>query len=112
MSELMTVTPKAAERIKALMAKREEPVAGLKLGTRVAGCSGFMYELDFVADAKADDAVVEVDGVRLFIESGSVPYLQGVEMDWQEDTFATGFVFNNPNATSLCGCGESFKVDG
>jgi len=112
MTELLTITPKAAERIKALMAKRDDAPAGLKLGTRVAGCSGFMYELDFVDEAAADDAVIEVEGVRLFLAADSVPYLKGVEMDWQEDTFATGFVFNNPNATSMCGCGESFKVDG
>ena len=111
MTELMTITPKAAERIKALMAKRAEPAAGLKLGTRVAGCSGFMYELDFVDQAEADDAIVDVDGVRVFIDAESVKYLQGVEMDYTEDQFATGFVFNNPNAKSLCGCGESFKVE-
>lgn len=112
MTELLTITPKAAERIKSLMGKRQEPTAGLKLGTRVAGCSGFMYELDFVADANPEDVVVDVDGVRLFLQADSVQYLKGVEMDFEEDKFATGFVFNNPNATSLCGCGESFKVDG
>ena len=111
MTDLLNVTPKAAERIKSLMATRSEPTAGLKLGTRVAGCSGFMYELDFVAAADPGDHVVDVDGIRLFLEADSLQYLKGVEMDFEEDKFATGFVFNNPNAKSMCGCGESFKVD-
>ncbi|MBB4211131.1 iron-sulfur cluster assembly protein [Rhodothalassium salexigens DSM 2132] len=106
----LSVTDRAAERIKSLVASRETPPAGLRLAAKVAGCSGFMYDLQFVDEADPGDAAIDVAGTKVFLDPASAQYLNGVEMDWQEDRFTTGFTFSNPNAKSLCGCGESFHV--
>ncbi|GAK32504.1 MULTISPECIES: iron-sulfur cluster assembly accessory protein [Iodidimonas] len=104
------ITEKAAAHVKALMARRETPAAGIRLYTKAAGCSGLMYQVDYVDEPNADDAVIDVAGVRLFIDQQSLPYLKGARMDWKDDRFETGFVFENPNAKAMCGCGESFMV--
>ncbi|GER05849.1 hypothetical protein GCM10007972_06150 [Iodidimonas muriae] len=104
------ITEKAAAHIKALMAKRDTPALGIRLYTKAAGCSGLMYKVDYVETARDDDAVVDVADVKLFIDKESLPYLKGARMDWKDDKFETGFVFDNPNAKALCGCGESFMV--
>ena len=107
---VLTITEAAADRMKQLLAGRDAPAAGLRLGTSTQGCSGLMYKLDFVDEPEPTDAVVEHDGVTLYIDSQSLMYLTGPEMDWQEDTFSTGFTFTNPNEKGRCGCGESFTV--
>lgn len=106
----ITVTDKAVEQVKALMGKRPTPAAGIRLYTKTAGCSGLMYKVDYVDEPRDDDAVLDVDGVKLFIDRESLPYLKGAVMDFKTDKFETGFVFENPNAKALCGCGESFMV--
>lgn len=106
----ITVTPAAADRIAALLAKAPEPAAGLRLTTPQRGCSGLAYQVDYVTEPKPTDERVETPGGVLFVDSGSLLYLIGSEMDWKEDDFTAGFVFNNPNAKGMCGCGESFTV--
>ncbi|MFQ5348121.1 MAG: HesB/IscA family protein [Rhodothalassiaceae bacterium] len=105
------ITEKAAERIRRLVERHDGPVAGLRLYTKAAGCSGLMYRIDFAESPRPEDAVLEVAGTKLFIDRASLPYLKGARMDFKEDRFETGFVFENPNAKALCGCGESFMVD-
>src|SRR3546814_12843430 len=80
---------------------------GVRLSTPKRGCSGLAYSVDYVADASPMDERIETPGGILFVDSGSLLYLIGSTMDWREDDFTTGFVFDNPNATGLCGCGES-----
>ncbi len=109
--QIFTITERAAERVRALLARRDPPAAGIRLTTRVAGCSGFMYDIQYVDTPGPDDVAVTDKGVTLFIDRASLPYLKGTVMDWREDRFETGFVFDNPNATALCGCGESFMVE-
>lgn len=109
MTTELRITDKAAARLKALMERRPD-AAGIRLFTKAAGCSGLMYKVDYVEEAAPGDEIVEVAGVRLFVDRESLPYLAGARMDWKEDRFETGFVFDNPNAKSLCGCGESFMV--
>ena len=104
------VTPSAADRIAALIAKAPGPVAGVRLTTPRRGCSGLAYSLDYVEAPKAGDEAVETPGGTLFVDGASLLYLIGSEMDWREDDFAAGFVFVNPNAKGSCGCGESFTV--
>ena len=106
----ITITDAAAERIQSLLAERGKPSAGIRLGTATAGCSGLTYKIDYVDEPDPADEMVEDKGVRLYIDSQSLMYIIGSEMDFVEDTFTTGFVFNNPNETSRCGCGESFSV--
>lgn len=104
------LTPAAEARIAALMAKAPEGAIGVKLSTPRRGCSGLAYSVDYVSEAIAFDERIETPGGTFFIDGGSVLYLVGSTMDWVEDDFTAGFVFNNPNAKGSCGCGESFTV--
>lgn len=106
----LTLTPAAEQRIADLMAKAPEGTVGVKLSTPRRGCSGLAYSVDYVAEAKPFDERIETPGGSFFVDGASVLYLVGSTMDWVEDDFAAGFVFNNPNAKGACGCGESFTV--
>ncbi|MGE0745833.1 MAG: HesB/IscA family protein [Rhodospirillales bacterium] len=108
--QAMTLTDKAADRIKSLMAQRAEPALGLKLGVRTAGCSGLAYTMEFVGEKGKFDEVVEDKGVTVLIDAKAVMFLIGSEMDYVEDKIQSGFVFRNPNEKGRCGCGESFHV--
>ena len=107
---MITVTDAAAERVKALIAKSEEPVMGLRLGVSTRGCSGLSYTVEYAKEQKQFEEVVEDKGIRLFIDPTAIMFLIGSEMDWKEDKFQTGFTFSNPNEKGRCGCGESFHV--
>ncbi len=104
------LTKAAEERIAALMAQAPEGAIGVKLSTPRRGCSGLAYSVDYVTGANPIDERIETPGGTFFIDAASVLYLVGSTMDWQEDDFTAGFVFDNPNATGSCGCGESFTV--
>jgi iron-sulfur cluster assembly protein len=104
------LTPAAERRIADLMARAPEDAIGVKLSTPRRGCSGLAYSVDYVTTADSFDERIETPGGTFFIDGGSVLYLVGSTMDWSEDDFAAGFVFNNPNAKGACGCGESFTV--
>ena len=104
------LTPASEARIAELMSKAPEGAIGVKLSTPRRGCSGLAYSVDYVSEAIAFDEKIETPGGVLYIDGGSGLYLVGSIMDWVEDEFAAGFVFNNPNATGSCGCGESFTV--
>lgn len=104
------LTQAAEARIADLMAKAPADAIGVKLSTPRRGCSGLAYSVDYISEAVAFDECIETPGGTFYIDGGSVLYLVGSTMDWVEDDFAAGFVFNNPNATGSCGCGESFTV--
>ncbi len=104
------LTPSAEARVAELMAKAPEGAIGVKLSTPRRGCSGLAYSVDYVTEANSFDERIETPGGTFFIDGGSVLYLVGSTMDWVEDDFTAGFVFNNPNAKGSCGCGESFTV--
>jgi iron-sulfur cluster assembly protein len=106
----VTLTQAAEERIARLMAQAPQGAIGVKLSTPRRGCSGLAYSVDYVTEASAFDERIETPGGLFFIDGASVLYLIGSTMDWQEDDFTAGFVFQNPNATGSCGCGESFTV--
>jgi iron-sulfur cluster assembly protein len=106
----VVLTPASEARIAELMAKAPADAIGVKLSTPRRGCSGLAYSVDYVSEAVPFDEKIETPGGVLYIDGGSVLYLVGSIMDWVEDEFAAGFVFNNPNATGACGCGESFTV--
>lgn len=106
----VTLTASAEKRIADLMAQAPEGAIGVKLSTPRRGCSGLAYSVDYVTEeAKFDEKIETPDGT-FYIDSASVLYLVGSIMDWREDDFAAGFVFDNPNAKGSCGCGESFTV--
>ncbi|HSI18766.1 MAG TPA: iron-sulfur cluster assembly accessory protein [Sphingomonas sp.] len=106
----LILTPTAEARIAELMARAPEGAIGVKLSTPKRGCSGLAYSVDYVTEAKAFDERIDTPGGTLFVDGGSILYLIGSTMNWVEDDFAAGFVFNNPNAKGACGCGESFTV--
>ena len=107
---LITLTDAAAERVKNLIGKSDKPVLGLRVGVNSRGCSGLSYVVEYAEEQKRFEDVVEDKGVKIFIDPTAVMFLLGSEMDYVEDKFHTGFVFNNPNEKGRCGCGESFHV--
>ena len=107
---IITLTDTAAERVCQLIAKSEKPVLGLRVVVKTRGCSGLTYFVEYAEDQKKFEDMVEDKGVRIFIDPTTTMFLLGSEMDYVEDTFHTGFVFNNPNEKGRCGCGESFHV--
>ena len=106
----VVLTPGAEARVAKLMAEAPEGAIGVKLSTPRRGCSGLAYSVDYVVAAEKFDERIETPGGLFFIDGASVLYLVGSTMDWVEDDFAAGFVFENPNAKGACGCGESFTV--
>lgn len=104
------LTSAAEARIAALMANAPADAIGVRLSTPRRGCSGLAYSVDYVTESKPFDERIDTPGGTLFVDGGSVLYLIGSTMDWVEDDFTAGFVFNNPNAKGACGCGESFTV--
>ena len=106
----LILTDAAEARITELMAKAPEGAIGVKLSTPRRGCSGLAYSVDYVTEAKPFDERIDTPGGTLFVDGGSILYLIGSTMNWVEDDFAAGFVFQNPNAKGECGCGESFTV--
>ncbi len=110
MFQAMTLTDRAAQRVQELMAKSEEPVLGLRVGISTRGCSGLSYVVEYAKEQKAMEDVIEEKGVKIFIDPTAVMYIFGATMDYVEDKFHSGFVFDNPNSKGACGCGESFHV--
>lgn len=108
--QMMTITDHAAERVKALLASRGKPSAGVRIGIRTKGCSGMSYTLEFADDKNEFDEVVEDKGVRVFIDPKATMFIIGTQMDFVEDKLESGFTFENPNEKGRCGCGESFHV--
>ena len=108
--KVLSLTDRAAERIKAIMADADRPIAGLRVGVRNGGCAGMSYTMEYAEAAKPGEDVVEDRGVRVFVDPKAVLFLLGTEMDFTTNKLASQFVFNNPNQTSACGCGESVAI--
>lgn len=103
------ITEKAAEHVKKFLEKRGKGV-GLRLGVRTTGCSGMAYKLEFVDETAPEDTVFESYGFKVVVDPKSLPYLEGMELDFTREGLNEGFKFNNPNEKARCGCGESFTV--
>jgi iron-sulfur cluster assembly protein len=109
--QVVRLTDAAAERIKAVMAKADRPIAAVRVGVKNGGCAGMSYTMEYAATIDPMDEVVEDKGVRILIDPKAVLFLLGTEMDYKIDKLAAQFVFNNPNQTSACGCGESVQLE-
>lgn len=109
-SKAVSITDRAAAHIQSLLSKREKESVGIKVGIRTRGCSGLSYTIEYADEIGKFDEVIEDKGVRVLIDPKAVMFLIGTEMDFVEEKFKSGFVFNNPNAKGQCGCGESFSV--
>ena len=108
--KVVTLTDAAAERIKAIIADADRPIAGLRVGVKNGGCAGMSYTMEYAEERKAGEDVIEDRGVTVFIDPKAVLFLLGTEMDFKADKLSSGFVFQNPNQTSACGCGESVEL--
>ena len=106
---MVTLTAEAKDKLRSLIAAEAELGAGLGVQVVPGGCSGFEYDLSLSAPEDGDE-VVENDGVRVIVDRYSVPYLLGVELDYEEGFQGAGFLINNPNASASCGCGKSFQA--
>src|SRR5271167_79487 len=109
--QVMRLTEAAADRIKTVMAKAEHPIAAVRVGVKNGGCAGMAYTMEYADKINPLDEVVEDKGVRILIDPKAVLFLLGTEMDYKVDKLSAQFVFNNPNQTSACGCGESVQLE-
>ena len=109
--QVMRLTDAAADRIKTVMAKAERPILAVRVGVKNGGCAGMSYTMEYAEKANPLDEVVEDKGVRILIDPKAVLFLLGTEMDYKVDKLSAQFVFNNPNQTSACGCGESVQLE-
>ena len=108
--KVMTLTDAAAERVKAIAGRSERPITGIRIGVKNGGCAGMEYTMEYAEARNPLDEVVEDKGVTILIDPKAVLFLLGTEMDYKVETLKAGFVFNNPNQTSACGCGESVAI--
>ena len=106
----LTITPAAAGQIRELLQKRQKPSAGIRIGVRTRGCSGYAYTLEFLDSENPQDEVVRLEDINIFIDPKATLFILGTEMDYIEKDFESGFTFRNPNEKGRCGCGESFHV--
>ena len=108
--QVIKLTDAAAERIKYVMANAANTVVGVRVGVKNGGCAGMAYTMEYADKVSPADEVVEDKGVRVFIDPKAILFLLGTEMDYKTDKLSAQFVFNNPNQTSACGCGESVQL--
>ena len=108
--QVMRLTEAAAARIKDVMTRAERPVIGVRVGVKNGGCAGMEYTMEYAEAANPTDEVVEDKGVKILIDPKAVLFLLGTEMDFKTEKLSAQFVFNNPNQTSACGCGESVQL--
>ena len=108
--QVMRLSEAAAQRIRDAIGKADRPVAGVRVGVKNGGCAGMAYTMEYAERIEKADEVVEDKGVRVLIDPKAVLFLLGTEMDYKADKLSAQFVFNNPNQTSACGCGESVQL--
>ena len=106
----ISLTDRAADQVKAIMARSEDNITGLRLGMKKGGCAGMEHVMEYASAAEPLDEVVEDKGVTIYIDSRAFLFLLGTEMDYVTEKLSSQFVFNNPNQTSACGCGESVEI--
>lgn len=108
----ISITPLAAERAKEILNRYNKPDAAIRVFIKSGGCSGYQYGMAVDERSLEGDTEIEMLGVRLVVDQMSLPLLAGSQVDWVENMMGGGFSVNNPNATSSCGCGHSFRTDG
>ena len=104
----ITLTDSAADRIKSFLSR--DGGIGMRIGVKKTGCSGFAYVVELTGEVNDTDEIFEDHGVKVVIDTSSLPYLDGMRIDFAEDGLNEGFRYDNPNVKSLCGCGESFGI--
>ena len=110
MGQIIKLSNNAASRIKEIMSSGEKKAVGVRVSVKSGGCAGMSYVMEYLKEINPNDELIEDKGVKVYIDAAAVMYLLGTEMDYKKEDFSSTFVFNNPNETERCGCGESFKV--
>ena len=110
MSSIIKLTDNAAARIKEIMSNAEKDSVGVRVSVKTGGCAGMSYVMEYTEKVNPNDEIIEDKGVKVFVDSAAIMYLLGTEMDYKQEEMSSTFVFNNPNETERCGCGESFKI--
>jgi iron-sulfur cluster assembly protein len=110
MPKAITLTERSAPRVKDIMARAETAQIGIRVGVKNAGCAGMEYTMEYAEEKGALDEVVVDQGVTVLIDPKAILFLLGTQMDYEEGKMSAGFVFNNPNQTDACGCGESVTI--
>jgi len=108
--QIVSVTERAAERVREILANAAMPAEGIRIGVKKGGCAGMEYTVDLVTEVQPADDMVDVGGGKVFVNPQATLFLLGTEMDFEATKLRTGFVFRNPNQTSACGCGESVEI--
>ncbi|NNM72166.1 Fe-S cluster assembly scaffold SufA [Enterovirga aerilata] len=108
--KVVSLTDAAANRVREIIARSPKPIAGLRVGVKNGGCAGMSYTMEYAEEIRPTDEVVEDKGVKVLIDPKAILFLLGTEMDFQTTKLSSTFVFNNPNQTSACGCGESVAI--
>ena len=110
MKQIISLSDKAANRIKEIMSNTETRSIGVRVGVKSGGCAGMSYIMEYAKEINPTEEIIVEKGVKGFIDPGAIMYLLGTEMDYKQEQFSSTFVFKNPNETERCGCGESFKT--
>ena len=108
--KVMTLTDAAAARVNEIIGNSDKAIAGVRVGVKNGGCAGMSYTMEFADSINPLDEVIEDKGVKVLIDPKAVLFLLGARMDYRTDKLSSGFVFENPNETSACGCGESVAI--
>lgn len=107
---IISVTDNAVSRIKYLIAQRDKPTLGIRVGVKTGGCSGMSYVFEYAEEKLNTDIELSTHDIKLFIDSKAQLFIIGTTLDYEEDDTKSGFIFNNPNEKGNCGCGKSFSV--
>ena len=108
--QVITLSDRAAKRVKEIMANTKESILGVRIGVASGGCAGMSYVMEYAKNPNPNDEIIEDKGVKILIDPKAIMYLLGTEMDYKKGELSSTFVFKNPNETERCGCGESFKI--
>ena len=108
---LINITSEALKRLKSLISDAEEDVKAIKLGVKNGGCAGMAYTMDYVEEISDSEEVIKMEDINIIIDNSAILFLLGTELDYEETKLNSGFVFNNPNQTDACGCGESVTLE-
>ena len=107
-SKMISVTPKAIARLENLI--NNSRAKAIKIGVENGGCAGMAYTMDYVTDLDVEGEIIEINDITILIDNSAILFLLGTELDYEETKIKSGFVFNNPNQTDACGCGESVTL--
>ena len=108
--QVITLSDRAAERVKEIISNAKEPIVGVRVGVSSGGCAGMSYVMEYAKKINPNDEIIDDKGVKVLIDPNAIMYLLGTEMDYKKEELSSTFVFKNPTETERCGCGESFKI--